>query len=235
MCICYKTPPYIPTKHSVQNLGRGSLVWVRWQWGGLSLLAFALRIIHFPVNCWTAERTPTGVSESARAPACAGSSHLAEHELCSFSEQAQLSWEWRGSCKSVSWCSFLNTFLNVLNNGWAPGPFFMKASSSSFWNMKKLFGPLETIPGISPIPQDYHLITIHSRTANGLPNGSCCSISSSGCFYNPGLNSHWLFVTSLLAWKFPVPFPASIFCSGSPHCCRLKQDSILSLVPVSEN
>lgn len=182
MCICYKTPPYIPTKHRVQNLGCGSLVWVRWQWGGLSLLAFALRIIHFPVNCWTAERTPTGVSESARAPACAGSSHLAEHELCSFSEQAQLSWEWRGSCKSVSWCSFLNTFLNVLNNGWAPGPFFMKASSSSFWNMKKLFGPLETIPGISPIPQDYHLITIHSRTANGLPNGSCCSISSSGCF-----------------------------------------------------
>ena len=55
------------------------------------------------------------------------------------------------------------------------------------------------------------LITTRSRTASGLPGGFCCSISSLQYFFSPGLSSHWISETSLLARKFLISSFALFF------------------------
>lgn len=88
-----------------------------------------------------------------------------------------------------------------------------------FSEREKAIWPFRADSWNIPNSPGHHLITTRSRTASCLPGGSRCSISSSGCFFNPSLSFHWIFVTSLLARKAPIPFLAFFLCSASPHCC----------------
>lgn len=77
-------------RHKVQNPGHGSLRVLTTGRGRSAVVGICPLCPSLPSRLLEGEQTPTGVLEDARTPACVGSSPIAEHELCSFSKQAQL-------------------------------------------------------------------------------------------------------------------------------------------------
>lgn len=142
----------------------------------------------------------TGVSENTKTSASIGCSHVADMNSCSVSRQVQPSRDWHCSCKSVSRCSFLNDFLNMLNNRWAPGPFFMEESFNRTW---KCCWPNGADSCRKPSSLGHHLVLL----TPGKQGLSWWVLLLHFLFwfpFNPRLNLHQIFATSWLAQRFPV-------------------------------